>query len=154
MDRRAWWATVHRVVKSWTRLKQLSTHAHTHIEHIFKKAFHFTDCVVYNAIHLISYQFLVITNSWNSFLPVFPFWFSVHAFSAFCSSKLLSKNKTEKKMFQRWEENQSLVLLAALVIGLVVYLFSQQLELRLCIRSGEAAGLKKRKLPPLQCAPK
>ena len=37
MDRGAWWATVHRVVKSWTRLKQLSTHAHTHIEHIFKK---------------------------------------------------------------------------------------------------------------------
>ena len=29
MDRGAWWATVHRVTKSWTRLKQLSTHAHT-----------------------------------------------------------------------------------------------------------------------------
>ena len=27
MDRRAWMATVHRVVKSWTWLKQLSTHA-------------------------------------------------------------------------------------------------------------------------------
>ena len=27
MDRRAWWATVHRVAKSQTRLKQLSTHA-------------------------------------------------------------------------------------------------------------------------------
>ena len=26
MDRRAWWATVHGVTKSWTRLKQLSTH--------------------------------------------------------------------------------------------------------------------------------
>ena len=26
MDRGAWWATVHRVAKSWTRLKQLSTH--------------------------------------------------------------------------------------------------------------------------------
>ena len=24
MDRRAWWATVYRVAKSWTRLKQLS----------------------------------------------------------------------------------------------------------------------------------
>ena len=24
MDRGAWWATVHRVIKSWTRLKQLS----------------------------------------------------------------------------------------------------------------------------------
>ena len=26
MDIRAWWATVHRVAKSWTRPKQLSTH--------------------------------------------------------------------------------------------------------------------------------
>ena len=30
MDRGAWWATVHRVTKSQTGLKQLSTHAHTH----------------------------------------------------------------------------------------------------------------------------
>ena len=29
MDRGAWWATVHRVAKSQTRLKQLSTHART-----------------------------------------------------------------------------------------------------------------------------
>ena len=28
MDRRAWRATVHKVAKSWTQLKQLSTHAH------------------------------------------------------------------------------------------------------------------------------
>ena len=28
MDRGAWWATVHRVAQSWTRLKWLSTHAH------------------------------------------------------------------------------------------------------------------------------
>ena len=26
MDRGAWWATVHRVAKSWSQLKQLSTH--------------------------------------------------------------------------------------------------------------------------------
>ena len=26
MDRGAWWATVHRVAKSWTQLKQLSPH--------------------------------------------------------------------------------------------------------------------------------
>ena len=31
MDRGAWQATVHRVTKSWTRLKQLSTqHTYTH----------------------------------------------------------------------------------------------------------------------------
>ena len=29
MDREAWWATVHRVAKSWTQLKQLSMHAPT-----------------------------------------------------------------------------------------------------------------------------
>ena len=29
MDRGAWRATVHKVVKSWTKLKQLSTHVHT-----------------------------------------------------------------------------------------------------------------------------
>ena len=31
MDRRAWWATVHRVAKSQTWLKQLSTHACRHV---------------------------------------------------------------------------------------------------------------------------
>ena len=29
MDTRAWWATVHGVTKSWTRLKPLSMHLHT-----------------------------------------------------------------------------------------------------------------------------
>ena len=29
MERTAWQATVHRVAKSWTRLKRLSTHAHS-----------------------------------------------------------------------------------------------------------------------------
>ena len=28
MDRGAWWATVHRLTKSWTRLKRLNTHMH------------------------------------------------------------------------------------------------------------------------------
>ena len=28
MDRGAWWAMVHRIAKSWTQLKQLSTHTH------------------------------------------------------------------------------------------------------------------------------
>ena len=31
MDRGAWWGTVHRVTKSWTRLKRLSTHIHCHV---------------------------------------------------------------------------------------------------------------------------
>ena len=29
MDGGAWWATVHRVTKSWTQLKRLITHTHT-----------------------------------------------------------------------------------------------------------------------------
>ena len=29
MDIGAWWATVHGVTKSWTRLKRLSTHTHS-----------------------------------------------------------------------------------------------------------------------------
>ena len=31
IDWGAWWARVHKVAKSWTWLKQLSTHTHTHI---------------------------------------------------------------------------------------------------------------------------
>ena len=31
MDRGAWWAMVHRVTKSQTKLKQLSMHTHIHI---------------------------------------------------------------------------------------------------------------------------
>ena len=34
MDRGAWWTTVHRVTKSWTRLKQISTRAHTWNEQV------------------------------------------------------------------------------------------------------------------------
>ena len=30
MDRGAWWVIVHRVTKSWTRLKRLSMHTHVH----------------------------------------------------------------------------------------------------------------------------
>ena len=30
MDRGAWWATVHGVAKSWTRLRDCHTHTHTH----------------------------------------------------------------------------------------------------------------------------
>ena len=29
LDREAWWATVHRVAKSWTQVEQPSTHTHT-----------------------------------------------------------------------------------------------------------------------------
>ena len=34
MDRRGWWATVHRVTKSWMWLKWLSMHARTHVHTI------------------------------------------------------------------------------------------------------------------------
>ena len=35
MDRGAWWATVHRVTKSWTRLKQLGIHWGDHMETLY-----------------------------------------------------------------------------------------------------------------------
>ena len=35
VDRRAWWATVYRVAQSWTRLKQLRTHAQTIIYRMY-----------------------------------------------------------------------------------------------------------------------
>ena len=36
MDRGAWWVTVHRVAKRWTRLSNL-THTHPMIAHIYKR---------------------------------------------------------------------------------------------------------------------
>ena len=42
MDRGAWWATVHGVAKSWTQMKQLNTHIHTH-----------TYMHIYNYLHFI-----------------------------------------------------------------------------------------------------
>ena len=30
MERGAWWATIHRIAKGWTWLKQLSMHTHNH----------------------------------------------------------------------------------------------------------------------------
>ena len=35
VDRRAWWATVHGVTKSWTWLNDSHTHTHTHTQSIF-----------------------------------------------------------------------------------------------------------------------
>ena len=35
VDIRAWWATVYRVAQSWTRLKQLRTHAQTIIYRMY-----------------------------------------------------------------------------------------------------------------------
>ena len=39
MDRGAWWAIVHRVAKSWTWLKWLSTHAHIVSRHLQTDSF-------------------------------------------------------------------------------------------------------------------
>ena len=36
-DREAWWATVHRVIKSWEPLKQLNIHTCTHPGHSKKQ---------------------------------------------------------------------------------------------------------------------
>ena len=37
MDRGAWWATVHRVAKSWTLLERLSTHIFSLVHFLFFK---------------------------------------------------------------------------------------------------------------------
>ena len=44
MDREAWWAMVHGVAKSLTRLKRLSTHAVTHLvlkTTLFNRYYHY-----------------------------------------------------------------------------------------------------------------
>ena len=48
MDRRAWWATFHRVGKSWTRLKQLSMH------HAYLMGFHISSLPSSNLPFLIA----------------------------------------------------------------------------------------------------
>ena len=47
MDREAWQATVHRVEKSWTQLKQLSTHACGYI-------------YIYSIVYIIHYTYTPI----------------------------------------------------------------------------------------------
>ena len=46
VDRGAWRATVHRVAQSWTRLKQLSTHAH----YIFLCIFLIMNCIYFTFV--------------------------------------------------------------------------------------------------------
>jgi len=50
MDRGAWWATVHRVPKSQTRLKQLSKHSH----HFSACEIHYAFCIVPQCPQLIA----------------------------------------------------------------------------------------------------
>ena len=38
MNRGTWWAIFHRDAKSWTRLKQLSRHAHSAVRHSIVKS--------------------------------------------------------------------------------------------------------------------
>ena len=44
MDRRAWWATIHRVTKSQTRVKRLSIHAHN---------IYFFDVYIFKLFHMM-----------------------------------------------------------------------------------------------------
>ena len=38
MERGAWWATVHRIAQTWTRLKRFSTHARTSLHTCSRRA--------------------------------------------------------------------------------------------------------------------
>ena len=54
-DRRAWQATIHRVTKSQTRLKQLSTHAHTYAQVTFLNwqiCYFVTNCQINECLHM------------------------------------------------------------------------------------------------------
>ena len=51
MDRGAWWATLQSVLKSWTRLKQLSTHACIFRTTIFK-----SESVVFSCVESITFD--------------------------------------------------------------------------------------------------
>ena len=64
MDRGIWRATVHRVAKSWTRLKSFSMHAHTYIHthtHIYVYVYIYVCVCVYIYISLCSVLFNIIS---------------------------------------------------------------------------------------------
>ena len=63
MDRGAWWATIHGVIKSWTWLKQLSMHAHTCSDYV---------CLVsFTRIHFLSLPLLSWPWHVGKFRPVY-----------------------------------------------------------------------------------
>ena len=69
MDRGAWWASVHRVAKSQTQLKQLSPHAEsqtsTYIWEFVKKTFHIKETG-------IAYK---ITNTFEDIIMLIMLWY-------------------------------------------------------------------------------
>ena len=82
MDRRAWWATVHGVAKSWTWMSMCPpshthTHTHTHTQHIFihsslyghLRCFHVLAIVNNDAVSIekhISFQISVFIFFWKN----------------------------------------------------------------------------------------
>ena len=58
VDRGAWWATVHRVTKSWTQLQQLSTHSIP----VYKLTGHFflSLCIFLSIFLLLCFFFFLI----------------------------------------------------------------------------------------------
>ena len=71
MDRGAWWATVHRVTKSRTRLKRLSTHAHRK----FKSSVKGMNTMI------LSHAGVVYTEGNRVFLPPLSFFLSLSLLS-------------------------------------------------------------------------
>ena len=67
MDRGAWQATVHRIARSWTRLKQRSMHAVS--SYITSREYYYKSCVVFNQlvdciVKLILHIHYCSTGSW------------------------------------------------------------------------------------------
>ena len=77
MDRGAWWATVHRVVKSRTRLKQLSTH--TQAQSSFPLSCHF------------STNWLFFVKMWNKPMFNHPFDLLVAEYSMYTGGAQVNK---------------------------------------------------------------
>ena len=59
MDRGAWWATIHRVAKSWIRLKRLGTHTHTHTLYYVAVHFFLYTVVFYTQLFLYTVVWVV-----------------------------------------------------------------------------------------------
>ena len=72
MDRGAWWAAVHRVTKSWTRLKQRSTHRAQRLgwRHLWEAIIQPKNIVTQDILVLINLAQLSSKCDYNC--PIFP----------------------------------------------------------------------------------
>ena len=80
MDRGAWWATIHRVAKSWIRLKRLGTHTHTHTHT-------HTPFIMLQYIFFYTQLFSIHSCFYTQLFELF---FYTQLFEMFCCERMLS----------------------------------------------------------------